>query len=127
MILDTNAISAMSCADRDIAVVVRESEPHLSVPVLGEYQYGLINSRHEKSLTAWVNQLKTSWPVLKLDLETAHYYAKIRNQLKKMGRMIPVNDLWIAALALQHHLPILSEDRHFDHIAGIERIGWRKK
>lgn len=126
MILDTNAISAMSCEDKEIEGVIQELlQPYLSVPVLAEYQYGLINSRHQKSLETWLNQLKLFWPVLILDLMTAHFYAEIRNQLKKKGRMIPVNDLWIAALAIQHQLPILSEDRHFDCIDGVTRIGWK--
>ena len=133
MILDTNAISAMSyenrkIEDKNIELVLQESlQPYLSVPVLAEYQYGLINSRHQKSLETWLDQLKLSWPVLTLDVMTAHHYAEIRNQLKKKGRMIPVNDLWIGALALQHQLPILSEDRHFDYIDGVERIGWKRK
>ncbi len=133
MILDTNAISAMSYEKRkvediNIEVVLQESlQPYLSVPVLAEYQYGLINSRHQKSLGIWLEQLKSSWPVLTLDVMTAHFYAEIRNQLRKVGRMIPVNDLWIGALAIQHQLPILSEDRHFDYIDGVKRIGWRKK
>ena len=128
MILDTNAISAMSHEDKAIEMAVQESvQLYLSVPVLGEYQYGLINSRHQKSLGAWLDQLKLVWPVLTLDVMTAHHYAEIRNQLKKKGRMIPVNDLWIAALAIQHQQPILSEDRHFDYVDGIKRIGWTGK
>jgi len=133
MILDTNAISAMSYQnkreeDRNLEIVLQEAlQPYLSVPVLAEYQYGLIHSRHQQSLMAWLNQLKSSWPLLALDKMTAHFYAEIKNQLVKKGRMIPVNDLWIGALALQHQLPILSEDRHFDYISGVKRIGWRKK
>ncbi|MBM3857818.1 MAG: type II toxin-antitoxin system VapC family toxin [Verrucomicrobia bacterium] len=128
MILDTNAISAMSREDREIEVVIQEAvQLYLSVPVLAEYQYGLINSRHQKSLGAWLEQLKASWPVLMLDLMTAHFYAEIRNQLQRKGRMIPVNDLWIGALAVQHQLPILSEDRHFDYIDGVKRITWKRK
>ena len=126
MILDTNAILAMSCDDKEIEIVVQESlQPYLSVPVLAEYQYGLINSRHQKSLETWLEQLKSSWPVLILDVMTVRFYAEIRNQLKKKGQMIPVNDLWIAALAMQHQQPILSEDRHFDRIDGVKRIGWK--
>jgi tRNA(fMet)-specific endonuclease VapC len=126
MILDTNALSAMSREDREIELAVQELvQPYLSVPVLAEYHYGLINSRHQKALEAWLDQLKSSWPVLILDVMTVHFYAEIRNQLKKKGNMIPLNDLWIAALAVQHRLPILSEDRHFDRIDGVERIGWK--
>ncbi|MBX9742747.1 MAG: type II toxin-antitoxin system VapC family toxin [Chthoniobacterales bacterium] len=133
MILDTNAISAMSyevrrAEDKEIERVLQEaSHPYLSVPVLAEYRYGLINSRRQQSLETWLGQLQSSWPVLVLDVLTAHHYGIIKNQLSKKGRMIPVNDIWIAALALQHHLPILSEDRHFDAIDGVQRIGWKKR
>jgi len=41
-----------------------------------------------------------------------------------MVASIPTNDLWIAALARQHQLQILSRDTHFDFIEGIVRIGW---
>ncbi len=51
-------------------------------------------------------------------------YAEIREVLRLMGRPIPVNDLWIAALAVQHTLPILSLDQHFDLVPDLKRIGW---
>ena len=91
-----------------------KSQPYLSIPVLAEHQYGLINSLYQKSLETWLNQLKLVWLVLILDLMAVHFYAEIRDQLKKKGRMISVNDLWIAALAIQHQLPILSKDCCFD-------------
>jgi len=48
----------------------------------------------------------------------------VRDELKRSGRPIPGNDLWIAALARQHALPLLSRDRHFDLVPGVQRIGW---
>jgi tRNA(fMet)-specific endonuclease VapC len=45
--------------------------------------------------------------------------------LRRAGRPIAANDAWIAALALQHGLPVLSRDRHFDAVAGLERKGWQ--
>jgi tRNA(fMet)-specific endonuclease VapC len=44
--------------------------------------------------------------------------------LRRLGRPIPANDAWIAALALQHRLPVLSRDEHFDVVVGIERKSW---
>ena len=51
-------------------------------------------------------------------------YAGLRVALRRSGRPIPANDAWIAALALQHRLPILSRDEHFDVVAGVERTAW---
>ena len=59
-----------------------------------------------------------------LDSATAHLYADIRHELKTAGHPIPENDIWIAALARQHRLPIISRDTHFDAVSGIQRIGW---
>jgi len=62
--------------------------------------------------------------VLPCDRATADWYASIRDELKRKGRPIPENDLWIAALARQHKLEIVSNDPHFDNLRGIRRIGW---
>ncbi|HLB32735.1 MAG TPA: PIN domain-containing protein [Chthoniobacterales bacterium] len=127
MILDTNAISAMAEQDSKIANVLgAPQEQYLSVPVLAEYRSGLIKSRYRKILEPWLDQLEQSRSILIIDAITARHYATLKDQLKSIGRMIPINDIWIAALALQHGLPLLSEDRHFDQeIIGIRRIGWR--
>ena len=62
--------------------------------------------------------------VLSVDNETASEYALIRGELRRSGRPIPGNDVWIAALARQHALPVLSRDHHFDVVPGLRRIGW---
>ena len=59
-----------------------------------------------------------------IGLETASAYAGIRLSLKAAGTPIPVNDAWIAALARQHQLPVLSRDTHFDAVENLERISW---
>jgi predicted nucleic acid-binding protein len=48
-------------------------------------------------------------------------YASLRGELKRRGRPIPANDAWISALALQHRVPVLSRDEHFDEVPGLER------
>jgi predicted nucleic acid-binding protein len=62
--------------------------------------------------------------VLAVDHVTAARYATIRQALRERGRPIPSNDAWIAALALQHGLPLLSRDTHFDVVPGVHRVGW---
>jgi len=56
--------------------------------------------------------------------ETAVLYAEIRQTLRQRATPIPSNDTWIAALARQHGLPVLSNDRHFDLVPGLVRTGW---
>ena len=62
--------------------------------------------------------------VLDIDRDTTYQYAKIGLELKKIGKPIPSNDLWIAALCGQHSLPLLSRDRHFDVVSGLKRLEW---
>jgi hypothetical protein len=61
--------------------------------------------------------------LLDINEPTTHHYAEIVLELKRIGRPIPTNDLWIAALSRQHSLPLLNRDRHFDIVAGAERNG----
>jgi tRNA(fMet)-specific endonuclease VapC len=58
------------------------------------------------------------WP----DEDTTHHYARIWMQLRRQGTPIPTNDLWIAALAVQHNLALYSRDAHFDHLAQLVRV-----
>ena len=125
MILDTNALSA--AADREPAALkIVAGAESLAVPVivLGEYRLGIAQSRYRKDYEGWLREWITVVKVLDVDERTSHYYATIGLELKGMGKPIPTNDLWIAALCRQHSLSLLSRDRHFDVVAGLHRIGW---
>lgn len=58
----------------------------------------------------------TLYPV---NAETAEHYSSILNQLKKKGKPIPTNDIWIAAVAFQHGLPLYTMDKHFSYVDGL--------
>lgn len=125
MILDTNALSA--AADREPAALeVVASAERLAVPVivLGEYRLGIAQSRRRTTYENWLRQWIATVTVLDIDEETTHHYAAIGLELKTMGKPIPANDLWIAALCRQHGLPLVSRDRHFDLVPGVRRIDW---
>ena len=72
----------------------------------------------------WLGIFLPTVTLLDVQAETAVLYAIIGDELCRLGRPIPDNDIWIAALGRQHRLPILSNDTHFDAISGIRRIGW---
>lgn len=65
--------------------------------------------------------MKEGVRVLFADEQTTHHYASVFRQLRKQGTPIPTNDMWLAALALQHNLVIHSRDTHFDHLPQIVR------
>src|SRR5689334_6931168 len=125
MILDTNALSAVSEGDLSAMEVVGRAE-RIAVPVivLGEFRFGIAQSRHRSIYENWLVEWISSVRVLHLDEETAHSYATIGLELRKKGKPIPANDLWIAALSRQHSLPVMSRDRHFDVVSGLKRIEW---
>jgi tRNA(fMet)-specific endonuclease VapC len=125
MIVDTNALSAAAEADRSVVAILSRSElMAIPVIVLGEYRYGIAQSRNRATYEAWLTGLLRDCMVLDVTEPTTHYYSEIVLELKRLGKPIPTNDLWIAALCRQHSLPLLSRDRHFDLVAGNKRIGW---
>ena len=125
MILDTNALSAVADGETSAMELVAGAE-HLAVPVivLGEYRLGIAQSRHRASYENWLRQWITTVTVLDIDDGTTHSYSAIGLELKRKGKPIPANDLWIAALCRQHSLPLVSRDRHFDFVAGLQRLHW---
>lgn len=125
MIVDTNALSAAADADPAVlALLARADEMAIPVIVLGEYRYGIAQSRRRASYEGWLTGLLRDCLVLDVNEPTTQHYAEIVLELKRIGKPIPTNDLWIAALCRQHSLPLLSRDRHFDLVPGTKRVGW---
>lgn len=125
MILDTNALSALVDGDGDVGGILRrQSRVLIPVIVLGEFRYGIAGSRHRRAYERWLDEHLHDFDLLSITPETTLPYATLRTDLRRQGRPIPANDAWIAALSIQHGMPILSRDEHFDAVAGVQRIGW---
>jgi tRNA(fMet)-specific endonuclease VapC len=125
LILDTNGLSAMADGDTKLEQLLRQAgDIAIPVIVLGEYRYGIGQSRNRTRYERWLAGVIANCRVLAVDEVTAERYADIRGELKRAGSPIPGNDLWIAALARQHASTLLSRDRHFDFVPGLKRLGW---
>jgi predicted nucleic acid-binding protein len=125
LILDTSALSAFADGVAAVGDVLRvQRRAAIPVVVLGEFRYGIAGSRHKAEYEAWLDATLPVFDVLLVDEGTTRAYAKLRVALKRSGRPIPANDAWIAALALQHGLPVLTRDQHFDAVPGVERRDW---
>lgn len=125
MILDTNAVSALFAGDSRLGrVLAGDTQHHLPVIVIGEYRFGLLRSRGGGRLGRLLDSLIRESVVLSVVDETATHYARVRQELRRTGRPIPENDVWIAALARQHRERIVSRDGHFDAIEGLVRLSW---
>lgn len=125
MIVDTNALSAFADNDREVTSILdRVALVALPVVVLGEYGFGVAQSTKRERYEKWLQALIPICRVLDITQATADHYRATRLELKRAGKPIPANDLWIAALCRQHSLPLLSRDRHFDMVPGLRRVGW---
>ena len=124
MILDTNALSALFAGDEALAALLASELVHLPVIVLGEYRFGIGRSRHARELELLLGQLISDSIVLPIDDDTTRHYASVREHLRRAGRPIPENDVWIAALARQYDQRVISRDTHFDFVDRSMRLAW---
>ena len=125
MIVDTNGLSAWWLNEPSFVSHIEHADRLcVPVPALAEFRFGILKSRFREKMTAWLDESLAATTVLVADDATTRHYAEIRLQLASAGTPIPMNDLWIAAIARQHKLPVLSRDAHFDNVSGLTRIGW---
>ncbi|MBI4649267.1 MAG: type II toxin-antitoxin system VapC family toxin [Bacteroidia bacterium] len=124
-LLDTNIVIALF--DDDINVVNNiQNADSVYVPsiVIGELYYGAYNSVKQKENIEKINGFRNDASILNCDADTGNYYGKIKKGLKDKGNPIPENDIWIAALATQHDLELVSRDKHFEKIDNLKVTKW---
>jgi tRNA(fMet)-specific endonuclease VapC len=120
-LLDTNVIIDLFNGDNAVLKKIGNAEEVL-VPniVIGELYYGSYGSKKTKGNLKRLEEFILSSTVINTNIETARVYGYIKNELKKKGTPIPENDIWIAALAKQHSLKVLTRDKHFKFIDEID-------
>lgn len=123
IVLDTNAIISLFDGNRYIADMLGE-EQSVIVPsiVCGEFEAGAqgTSRRERESLAAFNRLLRLShFSVAVISRRTSRIYASLYASLKKAGTPIPTNDIWIAAVAIEHEGVILTNDRH---LLSVERL-----
>lgn len=124
-LLDTNIIIALF-AD-EVAVAERvEALPQVFVPVIavGELLYGAAKSARSLENERRVLDFSQSVSLLDVSRSTAQAYASIKNSLRRKGRPIPENDIWIAAIAKEHGLTVVTRDPHFAEVDGLTVETW---
>ena len=128
MILDTNALSAVADGEPAVVRIYRQAASmELPVIVLGEYRFGIGQSRRRSEYEKWLRELISATRVLVVEEETSRHYAAIRAALKKAGRPIPSNDLWIAAHALASNIILVTNnEREFKRVPGLKIENWAK-
>ena len=124
-LLDTNIVIAIFSRDEAVMTELAKSrEIFIPSVVLGELYYGAQKSAHKKENSAVIDKFASANTILACDVDTARQYGKIKESLLAKGRPIPDNDIWIAAIAFQHHLPLVTRDLHFNEIKGLAIKSW---
>lgn len=119
---DTNALAELFDGDEKILSALAEAESVLlSVFVLGELYAGFKAGNKEKQNKEVIKRFlgKPTVAVLDATEETAEVYAQVKAGLRKAGRPIPTNDVWIAAQALESGAVLLTFDSHFRSVPGL--------
>ena len=121
--LDTNqAIAILNDVPAAIAFYSTFDELILPATVIGELRFGALNSQRSTENLEKIDRLAARCRVLDTTATTAIAYAQIRMQLKQIGHPTPENDIWIAAVCVQHSIALASADRHFNAIQGLTLI-----
>ena len=123
--LDTNRYVDFCRGEaRTRSALEEASSIHLPFVVLGElragFRVGRRGTENERALNEFLMQ--DGVRILYPDDQTTHHYAAVYCQLRSQGTPIPTNDMWIAALVLQHNLVLCARDAHFDHLPQLARV-----
>lgn len=124
-LLDANIVIAMLEPEQPVIEKLdAANEVYVPSIVFGELYFGAYKSARVEENLAEVARISGGSSVLNCDLQTARYYGQIRSQLRRIGRPMPENDIWISAIALQHDLTLVSRDSHFDSVESLEIEVW---
>ena len=124
-LLDTNIIVAWLSGETNIAGKIdKAKEIHIPVIVLGELYYGALYSTQVEKNIQQIKNIIVIYNILMIDEETTIAYGNIKAALRKKGKPIPENDIWIAALAMRYELVLITRDKHFKEIESIKVKSW---
>lgn len=124
VLLDTNVVIAFFAGDPGIRSHLAAVDFFVPAIVLGELYAGALKSGRPAENLARIDAMIPPVAVLGCNAGTAHLYGDIKHNLLVKGRPIPDNDIWIAAIALQYTLALITRDNHFAEVAGLSVATW---
>jgi tRNA(fMet)-specific endonuclease VapC len=125
LLFDTNAVIAWIDDAASISASLNPSG-RLLLPLfaLAELRYGAKKSARSRANLERLDRALKDFEILNPDQASADFYADVRNNLRAKGHPIPENDVWIATLAIQHGLPLVTRDAHFRVVDGLTIVSW---
>ena len=124
-LLDTNIVSAW-LEDESTVADKMDSAVNISIPVIviGEMYYGAQYSARVEHNIRNISKAVSHYLLLTIDEDTCKQYGLIKASLRRKGKPIPENDIWIAAIAVQHNLVLTTRDKHFAEVDGLQIEEW---
>jgi tRNA(fMet)-specific endonuclease VapC len=125
LLLDTNIVIAFFAQEPDILDRMQAAEAFF-IPsiVLGELYFGARKSGKPAQNLKQINELAAKTAILDCNAETAQQYGQLKDNLRRKGRPIPENDIWIAAIAVQYNLTLITRDAHFNQVDNLLITTW---
>jgi tRNA(fMet)-specific endonuclease VapC len=124
-LLDTNIVIAVFAKEAKVQTqLVSATEVFVPAIVIGELYYGAYKSSRVTENIVKIKHFAANNTVLGSDTKTAEAYGQIKNALRAKGRPIPENDIWIAAIAMQYNLALVTRDGHFGEVDGLLIETW---
>jgi len=125
IVVDANRYADFSRGEASVVKSLELAEEvWLPFIVIGELRAGFALGTHGPHNESFLRRflLKPNVGILYADEQTTHHYATVYRQLRKQGTPVPTNDMWIAALVLQHSLSLCDRDAHFDSLPQLTRV-----
>ena len=124
-LLDTNVIIALFADEPTVKNnLIKADEVFIPAIAIGELYFGAWKSGRPDENIEHIDDFIASSIVLGCDTDTARRYGEVKNALRLKGHPLPENDIWIAAVALQHHLVLVTQDEHFNEIDSLKVVAW---
>jgi tRNA(fMet)-specific endonuclease VapC len=124
-LLDTNIITAWLKGETAVADKIdKAKEIHLPITVVGQLYYGALYSTQIEKNIKGIKKITANYNIVTIDEQTAIAYGDIKVLLRKKGKPIPENDIWIAAIAARYDLVLITRDKHFKEIETIRTKVW---
>ena len=125
IMLDTNVVVAHFRNNPDVTARLRLATG-IYVPwvVLGELHFGALRAQRREIQLALIRDFLQNASLVMPDRNTSEQYGQVKAELTNIGKLIPDNDIWIAAAARQYDLPLVTRDGHFDHVPQLTTVAW---
>jgi tRNA(fMet)-specific endonuclease VapC len=124
-LLDTNIIIALFANDTAVKDnLAKADEVFVPSIAIGELCFGARKSARVEENLQRIDEFVANSVVLGCDTEIARRYGEVKNALRVKGHPIPENDIWIAAIALQHGLTLTTRDTHFSGVENLRVTAW---